>query len=92
MASILNTLSKGAGSLVALGMTLIIGVIMIIMFATEGPAIITSIDSTASTTEIADMKTKIISAFEVLTAVVGIAIFVLIWKAFSGKKGKGIAG
>lgn len=89
---VIKTLSSGAGNLVALGVLLIIGVVLIITFTVEGTSIVAGVDSTASTTDITDMKTKIITAFGVLASVVTIGILVLIYHAFIGNKNNIISG
>ena len=79
---VLQTLTKGGSSVVALGVTLVIGAILVIVFAVQGKDIVTNINSTESTTDIDDLKTKIMNALGVLASVIILGVLVLLFRAF----------
>ena len=82
---VLQSLTKGGSSVVALGVTLVIGAILVIVFAVQGKDIVTGINSTESTTDIDDIKSKIISALGVIASVIILGVLVLLFRAFIKK-------
>ena len=84
---VIESLAKGGSSVVALGVTLVIGAILVIVFAVQGKEIVTGIDSTESTTEIDDLKNKVVNALGIIASVIVLGILVLLFKAFIKKDG-----
>lgn len=82
---VIESLAKGGSSIVALGVTLVIGAILVIVFAVQGKEIVTDIDSTESTTDIDDLKTKVVNALGVIASVIILGVLVLLFRAFIKK-------
>lgn len=82
---VLQSLTKGGSSVVALGVTLVIGAILVIVFAVQGKDIVTNINSSESTSDIDDLKTKVISALGVIASVIILGVLVLLFRAFIKK-------
>jgi len=84
---VIESLAKAGSNVVALGVTLVIGAILVIVFAVQGKEIITDIDSTESTTDIDDIQTKVINALGIIASVIVLGILVLLFRAFINKDG-----
>ena len=82
---VIESLAKGGGQVVALGVTLILGAILVIVFAVQGKDIVEGIDSTESTTDLTDLKTKIMDALGVIASVIILGVLVLLFRAFIKK-------